>query len=350
VAGLAVAAPSAASRSGVAKPKNLAFPLGRWTGTGVKNGAPFKAPAPLAFKLTAKQDGSVDGEFEIGGPLATTHTAQGVTSKLRLEVTGKLGGNARAVAILGLDSLKGTITARLENPITHKRTYHTVPFETSLPLRSLLIADTANCQKVTGRAYFRFGPVKFTAVRQAGSKPETLPQSELLDRYAALLAAFRDAKNPQAGKTDVEDLIDKTQDFLVVLAQANACGKVPAGFEKGLPGADELVASIDWMVGIMLLSGVDHPSLELIQKTAKSFATQTWIQLLDLAEEARIANGSAPAGSDAQNFWQRFRIILDYKLQAAIDAGNKAEIAQIYDAATRAGMTTLATKAKKALQ
>lgn len=345
-----VVAASATAQASPVRPKNLAFPPGAWIGAGVKTGAPFKTRAPLELELTVGREGSVEGELEIGGPLPTPPNVHGATGHLRLEVTGKLGGDARKVSIVGRDTLKGTITAPLDNPLTHKRTYHTVHLNTFLPLRSQILVDTATCQKVTGTAYFRFGPVKFTAVRKPGSKPATLTQTELIDRYAELLAAFRDARNPKLGKAVVEDLIDKTQAFLVVLAQAKACGKVPPGFENGLPGLEELVDDVGWMDGVMLLAGFDHPSLDLIQNTAASFATLTWIELLDLALEARTASPSAPEGSDARNFSERFGVILGFKLQAAIKADDKAQISLIQDAATRAGLTALAARAGKALK
>jgi hypothetical protein len=203
---------------------------------------------------------------------------------------------------------------------------------------------------VSGTAYFRFGPVRFTAARKPGSKPDTLTQTELLDRYAALLAAFRDARDQTNGKPLIEDLLDQTHAFLVVLAQAKACGAVPPGFDKGLPGLDELVDEINWMDGVMLLATFDHPSAALIEQTAAAFSTQTWVDLLDLALEARTASPSAPKNSDARNFWDRFGAILDLKLKAASKSGDKAQISQIEAAAGRAGMTSLAAKAGKALR
>jgi hypothetical protein len=339
---LVVASPAAAQRPA------LAFPAGEWVATGVKAGKPFVGRAPLRLELTVKRDASVDGEFTIGGRIATPRTG-GATGTFTLQATGKVAGDARRVELDGADILSGRITAPLDNPLTGKRTYHTVHFQRSLRLETHLVVDSATCRRVVGRAVFRFGAVTFTATRRPGSKAEPVDENELVDRYGRLLAAYEAAKDPANQPADLPALLDQTNGFLSFLAQARGCGTLPPDFAKGLRGLDELMSDLDWVLQTMLMTDVDYPSLADIRETAEHFDAQTWADLLDLAQQGGQANRSAPRGSDPENAWQRFGVMLDKKLDSLIAHGPKSEIRIVYEAATSAGMTTLAARAKDAL-
>ena len=155
---------------------------------------------------------------------------------------------------------------------------------------------------MTGRGFFRFGIVKFTAKRSRGAPPTT-PPAELIEEYGALLSFVNGLDSPSPD--DLHDAVRRIEGFGGHLGQARACRQDPPGFEDGLESADELFDALHNMLVRMFGAGPN----------GVPWTGGDLVRLLDLAVDLQILGPSAV--NDALT--QTIAAALEARLEGALE-------------------------------
>jgi hypothetical protein len=329
MATLAVAVPASS--------KVAAFPPGTWEGTAIWTGSISKQDifatglGNVSFTLDVLE-GTVGGTMKMKGKGESK--VPGGSAKLSINATLDLSGSPSKIQGSGTGHFSGTATAQ----------GFTVPVDISVPAGASFSPATATCTKVTGdlategrKVQESYGfntnvTANFVAVRVAAKGDA----GDLMIEYKDTISAILDADDDGLTVEEVLDLIAQVEALNSKILGAAACGGVPPDFQKGL--ADPLFAA------------AFRTLLSSALKDADKYTAQQILSMLGTAFRAGVVGKSAPGQAASENLLVEFEVDLEGKLNAAKAAGDTQTILDIYVGAQQAGLTSLAQKAKAALQ
>ena len=318
--------------------QTIGFSPGVWNGHGVFAGSPFRKHAILKFELDSKTDGSVGGVLLVKGALPVRRDVDGI-GKFKLACTYNMAGAANDVTTDGDDVVSGKVLVTINDPFHHRKLHYVATFDplSTIHTSSVLVVDTATCSRVTGRGFFRFGIVKFTATRSRGAPPTT-PPAELIEEYGALLNFVNGLDSPSPD--DLHEAVRRIEGFGGHLGQARSCRRDPPGFEDGLESADELFDALHNMLVRMFGAGPN----------GVPWTGGDLVRLLDLAVDLQILGPSSVSDPLTQTIAAALEARLEGALGDAIAEADKATIGAIARVAERAGMPLLAEHARMGLE
>jgi hypothetical protein len=318
---------------------DLRFPDGGYTGTIVYTGE-ISMPGVFAFGgingplLLEVNGGSVvDGSFQLAGSAASTVTGGGANGTI--DVSGIIDGNAVQPVMRGQSaSFSGTASAE----------GFVIPFSISFGAGDMqpapMAIESATCSQVVGDFTQQFEAAlsaqgfatnlygRFVAIRQGDADPGA--EALLSDLVTAADELVKAAATGNVDAAALIEVVERAEDFSVGLKKNADCGIV------GNPGAFNTA-----------LTGLIRDLLETVITNPDAFTTGDLVLLLSIGVRVGAVGQGAVDQATSDKITGNFKDIFSDRIDAAIAAGDEAELKLLVLAASMFGWNDLVNKATK---
>jgi hypothetical protein len=319
---------------------DLRFPDGSFTGTLVYTGEIAKAGV-FAFggldgELVVVVNGGsvVDGGFKVAGSAAATVAGAGGGNG-EIQASGTIIGTAVEPVLRG-ESAVFTGSATVQG--------FTVPFSFSAGAAELvpapMVIESATCSQVVGDFTQQFEAAltaegfatnlygRFVAIRAGDADPGA--EALLSDLMTAADDLVQAAAAGDVDAASLIEVVERAEDFSVGLKKNADCGII------GNPGAFNTA-----------LTGLIRDLLETVITNPDAFTTGDLVELLSIGVRVGAVGQGAVDQATSDKIIGNFKNIFSDRIDAALAAGDEAELQLLLIAANMFGWNDLVNKATK---